>query len=248
MNDFNLPNPGYPHGGILARASTDTIYIIGSTDKIYRMSSPLTIARFSRLRLVVNQPQASTSFVQICYYEEVDQHKLETCQSKCLSVQRGSNDISFDSAFSFRMTKINYIRLRQSGSTGSSLEAHTSVLSGLYFGWEPVPMVDNQDLCTDPNSLTIKSPQGSRCKCFDGFIASTTGRKYQGDLDKCVSCLSIPGCFDDRMHIIASQNEGTCTYVSSSSALGPLIASQSGEASVFSQKLELGDPPFSFLF
>lgn len=212
---MELINPGYPHGGVLIRETTNTIEIIGSTDKVFKTLSSVEINAFSRLRVTLNQLDVSTtSTVQMCLYEEVSYFILEACPLRCFSLHRGSNDVALGNSFYYRKTSINYIRLQQKGSTGSSLESHTSIISEIQFEMQPVPILDENGICNDPNALTIKSPQGTLCKCLDGFVASTNGTKQQGDTDVCVSCLDIPTCLSDRGQFLVSHEKETCVKVS----------------------------------
>ena len=92
LHTFQLPNPGYPHGGIIVREIDDSVSIIGSVDMMYTLSLPLEINTYSRLRVLLDQLEGSTSTAQICLYEEFDTFTLELCPSRCFTLTRGSND------------------------------------------------------------------------------------------------------------------------------------------------------------
>ena len=198
----------------MVRAIDDSVSVIGTADMMYKLSLPLEINVYSRLRVLLDQLEGSTSTAQICLYEELDTFTLELCPSRCFTLTRGSNDIALAKAFYFRKTRINYVRIRQAGSTGSTLESHTSILTKISFGLDVVPIADDRGVCSSVHALSVKSPQGYHCKCLDGFIASSSGRKKQGDFDACVSCLSLPTCLNDRVNILASEVKGTCANVS----------------------------------
>ena len=181
---------------------------------MYKLSISLEINAYSRLRVLLEQLEASTSTTQICLYEELDAFTLDLCPFRCFTLMKGSNDIALGKVFYFRKTSVNYVRIRQIGSTGPALESHSSILRNIRFGLDVLPITDDRGVCSSMHALSVISPRGYHCKCLDGFIASTSGRKKQGYFDACVSCLSLPTCLSDRVNILASEVIGACANVS----------------------------------
>jgi len=209
-------------GGIRAD-SQNAIRIFGNVHKLFKLSSPAYVDKYSKLALQLEQVKPF-QILRICLYKDENEltsnSTLLEDEKRCRDITRdGAVDIPLGEFFSFEITEVRFLSifLESNNPLGSE-----NVLSGFSLkrvGLETYDTFLGKDCpALDANSaiFTDTSSNERKCVCNDGYVASNGGR-FLDRYDTCVKTLFTTGGFDlspcsySRQCTSGTCAEGTCS-------------------------------------
>jgi len=180
-------------GGVVVTSSalTGVVTLFGHVHKVFNLTRPIVINKFTRLQCDVSMLKGVDS-VGICLYEDLSDASEEN-QDRCHKVQLSNViDVAIGQLFNGKQTSIRFIGFIQDNSqspiAGKSVVSNISIIQGAN-----TDLLDDDGKCRDTNAKTIGSGNATVCMCVDGYVASNGG-KVQGQFDSCIQCILSPTC------------------------------------------------------
>ena len=211
----DAPSSNYTGGSHIL--PNGTLQVFGDVELLYRFESPITINKFSRLKLSLHTKEMPEQF-NLCIFEDkdgADDYVIVGNEYRCLDITNLDNiEINLGSFFEDRMTAVNSITFSQVNRKERSFGE--SELNNITFvsSTDTHPIFHINGTCKDINAYKIqKAPDNSSdfdmCACGDKFVASNGGI-ILGENDTCVLCL---GCALDGDACVRNRDclKGTCT-------------------------------------
>jgi len=179
-------------GGVLVSAGTDVVTLFGHVHKVFNLTRPIAVNKFTRLQCGVSVINGVDS-VGICLYEDLSDASEEN-QDRCHKVQLSSViDIAIGQLLNGKKTNIKFIGFTQDNNSQTPIAGEAAVSSISIIQGANTDIVDEDGVCKDPNARTIVSGDATVCMCVDGYVSSNGG-KEQGPFDSCIQCILSPTC------------------------------------------------------
>ena len=188
--------------------SQNAIRIFGNVHKLFKLSSPAYVDKYTKLALQLEQIKPF-QILRICLYKDENEltgnSTLLEDEKRCQDITRdGAVDIPLAEFFSFEITEVRFLSIFLESNNPFDSETVLSGFSLKRVGLDTYDTYSGMDCpALDANSaiFTDTSSSERKCVCKDGYVASNGGR-FLDRYDTCVRTLFTSGGFD----------LSTCTY------------------------------------
>lgn len=171
---------------------TNELLLSGDVYEIFNLTHPLSVNRFSKLKLDVAM-NGAVEYLGVCLFETLPM-EFNIYRNRCHEIKSSSTiEVDIGKLLDGKRTEVRFAGFLQEASKASSSKlSHLNIFQG-----EVIGLFDEIGNCRDQSANTIHEGDGSlMCVCKDGHISSGGGKRQQ-EMDSCIDCIRSELCLFD---------------------------------------------------